>query len=159
MGESHATSDGIIHYGREGTLMFIVIAAPFWSDVAWKEFLEGSLAMEARMGGPALLVLSYLPDGVPTAAQRRASVEATRKSRLADRVAMLSDSAVTRGAFTAIQWMLGKQTGNRAFRPAEVDAALHWLAEGHPFDMAAARTRVDTLIRAAHAGAGRPLEQ
>jgi hypothetical protein len=157
MGESHATSDGMIHYGREGTLVLCATAASSMSDVAWREFLDGSVAMEQRMGGPARLVFSYMPEGVPTAAQRRLSVEATQKSRLADRVAMLSDSVVTRAAFTAIQWLLGQKTESKAFRPTEVNEALDWLALGHPLDVAAARARAKALIRAAHAAAGVPL--
>jgi hypothetical protein len=156
MGESHVTADGSIHYGREGTLVISVSAASEWSDTAWKEFLDGSIAMEPRMGGPALLVFSYIPHGIPTAGQRRLSVVATQKSRLADRVAMLSDSVLTRGGFTAIQWMLGKQTNHRAFRPVEVRPALNWLAEAHTFDVLAAKARIDAMIRTAYSALGRP---
>jgi hypothetical protein len=156
MGESHVTADGSIHYGREGTLVISVSAASEWSDVAWKEFLDGSIAMESRMGGPALLVFAYMPEGIPTAGQRRLSVDATQKSRLADRVAMLSDSVLTRGGFTAIQWVLGKQTNHRAFRPTEVKPALDWLAEAHAFDVIAAKRRIDAMIRTAYIASGRP---
>jgi hypothetical protein len=156
-GESHASADGIVQYGREGTLLVIAVAAPSWSDASWKEFLDGSLEIEARMGGPARLVLSYFLDGVPTASQRHLSVQTTKKSRLADRVALLSDSALTRGAFNAIQWVLGKQTNSQAFRPTEVRVALDWLSGAHPFDIPPALRRADALIRAAHASAGRPM--
>ena len=159
MGESHASADGIIHYGREGTLLFVVTAAPSWSDASWREMLDGSLAMETRMGSAALLVFSYCPEGLPTAVQRRMSVETTHKSRLADRVALLTDSAFVRGALTAIQWVLRKETNTKAYRPADVEAAIRWLALGHAIDVPAALRRADAMIRAAHVAAGRPLSR
>jgi hypothetical protein len=157
MGDSHASADGLLQYGREGTLLFLVSAASAWSDQSWTEMLEGTLAMERSMGSPALLVFTYFPDGMPTASQRRMSVETTQKSRLADRVAVLTDSAIVRGGFTAIQWVLGKQTDNKAFRPTEVQAAIAWLARRHSIDVPSSLRRADALIRAAHAAAGRPL--
>jgi hypothetical protein len=152
-----SSKDGVVQYGRQGTLLIIACAAKSWSDAAWTEFLEGTLALEAEMGGPALLVLTYFPDGNPTARQRRASVDVAKKSRLADRVALLSDSAIIRGAFTAIQWVLGKQTDQKAFRPSEVSEAIDWLAQAHAIDVIAARRQAKALIRAAHAAAGTPL--
>jgi hypothetical protein len=154
--ESHASVDGVVQYGRVGTLLVIAVAAPSWSDDSWQEFLDGSLEMEARMGGPARLVLSYFLNGVPTASQRHLSVQATKKSRLADRVALLSDSALTRGAFNAIQWVLGKETTSRAFGPTEVTVALEWLSMAHLFDLPAGLRLANSLIRAAHARANRP---
>jgi hypothetical protein len=134
MPEAHHSSDSLLHWGREGSLFIVACALPTWSDEAWKQTLAGSLDLERHLGGPATRVLSYFPDGTPSAAQRRMSVEATQKSRLADRVALLSDSALTRGAFTAIQWMLGQQTLHKAFTPRDVRPAIAWLAEGDAFD-------------------------
>jgi hypothetical protein len=156
MGESLQSADKVIHWGREGRLIAICSAATHWTDASWQEFLEGSVAMEARHDGPAHVTLCYFPVGNPTAGQRRMSAETTKKSRFANRVALLSDSAVTRAAFTAIQWVLGRQTEHKAFRPAEVLPALQWLAESVPFDVPAAEQRTRDMVRATHAAVGTP---
>jgi len=116
--------------------------------------LDGSLALEQQHGGPATLVLAYFAAGNPTATQRKMSADATQKSRLADRVALVTESVVIRGAFTAIQWILGKTTANKAFSPGDVRKAIAWLAEAQPVDADATYRLARQLIRAAHFQAG-----
>ena len=89
----------------------------------------------------------------PTAAQRK-QLEA-EEARFAfgnvERNAILSDSAVVRGAITAIQWLLRSKAQMKAFRVDHVTQALQWLHEREPFDLAEAETTARAVMAATNA--------
>nr|WP_206607121.1 hypothetical protein [Sandaracinus sp.] len=88
------------------------------SDEEWGEYVE---AVDAQGAAP-LAQLVHTQGGSPNAKQRGAFTK-----MLAGRtvpVAVLNDSALVRGAVTAIAWF---NPSLRAFKSADIDAALQYL--------------------------------
>jgi len=62
------------------------------------------------------------------------------------RVALVSDSALVRGAITAINWFTKKHVV--AFAPKDVSRALDWLAEDIRFDRKEADVTLGDIVEA-----------
>lgn len=102
-----------------------------------------------RDGGPFRVFLNVAGSFVPTMAQRRivASYGEAMGLDAIRRIAILTDSALARGALLVLTWLArSKSIETRGFRPSEARAALAWLEEVEPgLDLAGA---IDSVRRA-----------
>jgi hypothetical protein len=91
----------------------------------WDEFIAAwTVHGEAvRAAGRQPLSLNVTSGGAPNAAQRKA-MDATNKP-LRPKVAVLNDSALVRGAITALSWLGGAEV--RAFKLGDYDGACAFL--------------------------------
>ena len=116
------------------------------SDAVWNEWLA-SLQQDPD-GRLRLLVESH--GGGPNAKQRKQFVDAMRGRDL--RIAVLTDSPISRGMVTAVSW-LGQPL--RSFRVAQLAEAIAWLdltpSEGEQLRVELAKLRRQ-MPRAAAAG-------
>jgi hypothetical protein len=124
-------------------LMLVVHGDKPPSDAQWNAFVDcmHARAVETKRV-PHTLVLST--GGSPNARQRAISKE--RVSDLGDateRIAVLTSSAIVRGAVTALAWIV--RNNFRAFAPSEMRAALLYLGVDHPSD--AIRSELHTLAK------------
>lgn len=106
----------------------------------WKEYLLGGLRIARALGAPPLVSLASFAGAVPDASQRRMLAEHLVEHNLRPmvRAAVMTDSALIRGALTAFGWLVPKTT-LRAFQPQDLDLALTWLQKAASFDQALAR--------------------
>lgn len=105
------------------------------TDEEWQQYLLGGLRIAQALGAPPRVSLACFEGDIPDARQRRMLVEHLAEHRLPamERAAMITDSALVRGALTAFGWLVPKTT-LRAFRPVDLGAALDWLSQGAQFD-------------------------
>lgn len=112
------------------------------SDADWDAMLDSML--DGQKTSPMVRVLVSAEKGAPNAAQRK---------RLADRIgnrkqrgAVLTESAVVRGALTAIRWF-NPNINTQAFSPRAFDEAVDYLdvatAEGPKLRAAIDRLRAE----------------
>lgn len=110
-------------FGRVGPLLclcYLRHRGP--SDADWNVWLDRLRDTDFH----ALLISSPF-EGGPNSKQRRLVAEYWKGSgRLPPRVARLTASPITRGAFTALSWLI-PHLPMRAFGPAEIPEALAWL--------------------------------
>jgi len=110
-------------------------AAKALSDEDWREYLYGSLAVARELGHAPNSSLIAFAGAHPNAGQRRLSAEFMEHERVRpiERVAILTDSELLRGAMTAFGWLMPNMK-YRAFKPADSGVACAWLAEVSRFD-------------------------
>ena len=131
--------DGRYYYRQVKDLAVNLCAAKTLSDDDWREYLYGSLAVAHELGhGPCLSLIAFT-GAHPNAGQRRLSAKFMQdeKVRTIERVAILTESELLRGAMTAFGWLMPK-IKYRAFSPRDPAAACAWLLEMGQFDEAAA---------------------
>lgn len=115
-----------------------------------------------REGGPFTVFLNIAERFTPSANQRR--IVAAHGEAMAIpsvlRIAILTESALTRSALLVLTWLTRARTiETLGFRPSEVRPALAWLEAVEPIDVEAAvaaceRARVRFLRESAAAGRG-----
>jgi hypothetical protein len=109
----------------------ITVCAPgVFADDEWDAY--GDAAEQViREGTGMRTVLNLSPKHGPNAAQRRRLVQ-RKGARFHEivRIALISDSAMVRGAITAMQWLVGSPTQTKTYRPSEHLEAARWAAEG-----------------------------
>lgn len=110
------------------------------TDEDWKEYLLGGLRIARALGAPPVVSLASFTGAVPDAKQRRMLAEHLVEHNLRPMVsaAVITNSALVRGAVTAFGWLVPK-TSLRAFQPDDLDLALAWLHEAGSFDQSLAR--------------------
>jgi hypothetical protein len=131
---------GQYYYRQLGELALNLCIAREFSDAHWREYLEGSLSLSRKAGkGPKVSLASFV-NGHPNAVQRRYAADFIEREavRPIDRLAVLTDSDLLRGALTAMAWAMPKSR-LRAFKSTEHGAALTWLREIADFDEIRAR--------------------
>jgi hypothetical protein len=139
--------------GRVGPLA-LVVGGDSWDDAAWREHCELFAKMVEHFGA-ARLVFNLSPRRGPTSAQRRLlSLEYHTRNRIDEvrRFAMLTESALVRGALTALGWF-AQRTKTSAYPPAKAMEALAWLRQDTAFDVVEAVT----VFRELMTQAGHPL--
>ena len=103
--------------------LLIVVHAPINPDPGeWRALMEASRANAHRYGRCLVLAGSV----TLTAGQRAELADLVNAKGF--RVAVLIDSAVTRGMVTALGWVTGNKY--RAFGPRAIDDALGWIGGG-----------------------------
>ncbi len=134
----------------EQTLLSVTGPNPILDD-AFESYLE-QVAQSVTEHGPFHCFLSYSLTQGPSAKQRRMVQEREHRLQLKNmnRVALISQSTLVRGAITAAAWLIPGKRELRAFPAAEVDHALAWLAESDlALDPKHCKRVLATLIEAA----------
>jgi hypothetical protein len=126
---------GRYYYRQIKDLAVNLCAAKTLTDDEWREYLDGSLAVAHELGhGPSLSLIAFVGSH-PNAGQRRLSAKFMEDERVRpiERVAILTQSELLRGAMTAFGWLM-PNIKYRAFDPKDPAAACAWLLEMGEFD-------------------------
>jgi len=109
------------------------------TDEDWTAYLEGTLGIAKKFGVAANVSLLCCVHAFPNARQRQMASDfmITHYIREMERVAVVTESMVIRGAMTAFSWIMPK-VRVRAFDTNEVRDAFSWLREVGSFDPALA---------------------
>jgi hypothetical protein len=127
--------DGEYYYRQLGELAVNLCVAKEFTDADWKEYLEGSLAIARKLGKGPKVGLAAMINAHPNAGQRRFATDFLDREavRPIERLAVLTDSELLRGALTALAWAMPKSR-LRAFKGTDHSGALSWLREVAEFD-------------------------
>ena len=124
-----------MYFRQLDALTITVTTAREFDDGDWFAFLEDTLAVarELRVAAKVSMVCSVYAH--PNARQRKAMADFFARHRLEhlERIALVTDNVVIRGALTAFGWIVPKVRVN-GFRSAEAASGFHWLREAAPFD-------------------------
>lgn len=139
---------------HDGELMLCVCTSERWTDPMWREYLDLVVEYQTKFMVPRG-VLTFSPTQSPNATQRRIMADEYKDKTNTDRIARLvimSESTIVRGVITAMTWILpkGDRAQSNAFKPADFNQALSWLAEGVKFD----RARFEAVYREALSAVG-----
>jgi hypothetical protein len=126
----------IVH-ARLGKLSLNVFNLAQLTNEAWVTYLEGTLRVAD--GDFASVTLVHFVEASSTSAHRKLAADFLRSRGIPDleRIALMTDSDMLRGALTAYGWLQPKLV-HRAFAPPDYPRALAWLAEAAEFDRASA---------------------
>jgi hypothetical protein len=127
--------DGEYYYRQLGELAINLSVAKTMTDAGWKECLEGSLAISKTLGMGPKVSLAGFPHAPPNAVQRREATDFIAREAVEpiQRVALVSDNELLRGALIALSWAMPKAQ-LRAFKESDHAGALRWLREAAEFD-------------------------
>jgi hypothetical protein len=130
---------GEMYFRQLNELTVTVSVAETISDVDWTAYLEGTLAIAKGFGLAANVSLLCCMRAYPNARQRQMASDFMVRHYLRDmqRVAVITESMVVRGAMTAFSWIMPK-VRVRAFDSTETRNAFIWLREIGTFDEARA---------------------
>ena len=123
-------------YFRQLNELSITVCIPRTiTDEDWNAYLEGTLAIAKGFGLAANVSLLCCVKAYPNARQRQMASDFMKQHyiREMERVAVITESVVVRGAMTAFSWIMPK-VGVSAFDTTETRAALRWLREVGTFD-------------------------
>jgi hypothetical protein len=131
----HLFLDGAYYYRQIGELSVNLCVAKTISDAGWRDYLTGTLALSRKAGGGPKVSLAALLHVHPNAVQRRATSDFIEREgvRPIERIALLTDSQLLRGAMTAFGWAMPKSRF-RAFKGDDHRGGLAWLNEVASFD-------------------------
>ena len=130
---------GEMYFRQLHELTLTVSIAKTISDEDWAAYLEGTLAITKRCGLAANVSLLCCVHAFPNARQRQMASDFMNRhyTREMERVAVITESMVIRGAMTAFSWIMPKVRVH-AFDTNETRDALRWLREAGTFDEALA---------------------
>jgi hypothetical protein len=123
-------------YFRQLTELSVTVSsARTISDEDWNAYLEGTLAIAKGFGLAANVSLLCCVRAYPNARQRQMASDFMNRHyiREMERVAVITESVVVRGAMTAFSWIMPK-VRVRAFDTTETRDAFRWLREIGTFD-------------------------
>lgn len=128
-----------MYFRQMNELTVTVSIAKVITDEDWTAYLEGTLAIAKGFGLAANVSVMCCMNAFPNARQRQVASDFMKRHyiREMDRVAVITESVVIRGAMTAFSWIMPK-VRVRAFDTNEVRDALRWLREVGAFDEALA---------------------
>jgi hypothetical protein len=131
--------DGKMYFRQLDQLTINVSTVRLIDDNDWLTFLEDTLAISKHIGVLTKVSLICCVYAYPNARQRMAASNFLVRHRLEkmERLAVLTDSTLMRGAMTAFNWIMPK-VRTTAFRTAQTAAAFQWLHETGSFDQAQA---------------------
>lgn len=143
--------DGTYYYRHSGPLCVSLCVAKMISDVDWREYLEGTRVISRELGHPPRVGLVAFTGVHPNAVQRRMTAKflAEEQIRPLERLALLTDSDLLRGAMVAFGWAM-PNTRLRAFKNSDYSGAFRWLGEGAQFG----QEQAAEIWREAHAKLG-----
>ena len=111
----------------DGIMVQVVTGSP--NDEEWRKFLEFVKANKNTLRGAIVLV--YGDDGL-SATQRSELAEVIKVMRPGFRSAVLTDSHVTRGILTALNWLTKKQDDTKPFPLNGFEDAMAFLGASAP---------------------------
>lgn len=117
---------------EHGFMVHAVFDSP--SDGDWQKLLDYLLAHKDKLKGSMVFVHG---DGGLTAKQRSGLAEVIKVMRPGFRSAVMTNSRVTRGVLTALNWLTKKQDDSSAFPLSGFDEAAAFLNMGIPEKQAA----------------------
>ena len=105
------------------------------TDEGWDEYVINGYHITKKYGMPPKVSMAMFTEGFPSAYQRGKLATHLQKNKVPAlvRVAVLTDSALIRGAMTAFGWIMPR-TSMRAFEVLDVAGCLRWLQSGGTFD-------------------------
>jgi hypothetical protein len=131
----HLYFEGACYYRQIDALAMSLCVAKVIRDDAWDEYLIGGYDLTKKFGMPPKISMAMFTDAFPSAYQRGRLASHLKTHRVPPlvRVAVLTDSALIRGAMTAFGWIMPRTT-LRAFEVLDVGTCLKWLQDGGSFD-------------------------
>jgi hypothetical protein len=126
---------GNMYFRQLNELSVTVSTARTISDEDWNGYLEGTLAIAKGFGIAANVSLLCCVHAYPNARQRQVASDFMNRHYLREmeRVAVITESTVVRGAMMAFSWIMPK-VRVRAFDTTETRDAFRWLREVGAFD-------------------------
>lgn len=150
------TRGGEIAATMAGDLGVVFTRAAKVTDEAWSEYVELQIKLRRSNPAPEVYVLNFAPDVSLTGTQRRYFNHHSEQLRLdtIPKVALITNSTLTRGMFTAMGWLQRGPASLRAFAETETRAAMQWLADsGCSRSVAEMESMLNTVVRAAERAA------
>jgi hypothetical protein len=128
-----------MYFRQLNELTVTVSTAKTITDEDWTAYLEGTLAIAKGFGLAANVSLLCCMHAYPNARQRQMASDFMihHYIRQMERVAVITESVIIRGAMTAFSWIMPK-VRVRAFDTNQSRDALKWLREIGNFDEALA---------------------
>ena len=124
-----------MYFRQLDALAITVTTARNFDDAEWFAFLEDTLAIARELRVPTKVSMVCSVYAHPNAQQRRAMSDFFARHRLEklERIALVTDNVLIRGALIAFGWIVPKVRVN-AFRSEDAASAFRWLHEATPFD-------------------------
>jgi hypothetical protein len=131
----HVFFDGACYYRQIDTLAMSLCVAKDLTDEGWDDYINAGYYLSKKNGVPPKVSMAMFTEAFPSAMQRGKLAAHLKKNNVPKlvRVAVLTDSALIRGAMTAFGWIM-PNTSMRAFEVLDVGGCLKWLQLGAPFD-------------------------
>jgi len=128
-----------MYYRQLGELTLTVSRAKKIADEDWAQYLEGSLAITKKFRVAANVSLLCCVNAYPNARQRQVASDFMERNYLRemDRIAVITESTVIRGAMLAFSWIM-PQVRVSAFGSTDAEGAFRWLREVGTFNEAQA---------------------
>jgi hypothetical protein len=111
----------------DGIMVQVVSSSP--TDDEWRKLLDFMGVHKSALR--AVIVFVHANDGL-SAKQRSELAEVLKGMRRGFRTAVMTDSQVTRGILTALNWLTKKQDDSKTFAPDAFDDAMTFLGAGAP---------------------------
>jgi len=126
---------GACYYRQIDSLAMSLCVAEVITNEHWDEYVMAGYQLARKMGQPPQVSMAAFTHGFPSAYQRGKLATHLKKFGVPPllRVAVLTDSALIRGAMTAFGWIMPSTT-LRAFEVLDISGCLKWLQQAAPFD-------------------------
>ena len=126
---------GELYFRQLDELTITVSIAKKIADEDWTAYLEGTLALTRKVGLAANVSLICCVHAYPNARQRQVASDFMIKNymREMERVAVITESTIVRGAMIAFSWIMPKLRVS-AFGSDEPERAFEWLQQAGKFD-------------------------
>ncbi len=131
----HLFVGGECYYRQIDSLAMSLCVAKKMTDEQWDEYVLGGYELTRKHGQFPKVSMAAFTNAFPSAFQRGRLAGHLKKHGIPPllRVAVLTDSALIRGAMTAFGWIMPRTT-MRAFEVLDIGGCLKWLHEGAVFD-------------------------
>ncbi len=131
----HLFFGGKCYYRQIDGIAMSLCVADELSDEGWDEYVVAGYNITKKYGMPPKVSMAMFTEAFPSAYQRGRLASYLKKHGVPplQRVAVLTDSALIRGAMTAFGWIMPRTT-LRAFEVLDVTGCLEWLHGGGEFD-------------------------
>ncbi|HMI85540.1 MAG TPA: hypothetical protein VK550_15695 [Polyangiaceae bacterium] len=132
---------GNFYYRQLDDLALNLCVAKTITDADWLDFLENTLHLARQIGRMPKVTLATFIHTYPDAKQRRETRDylAAQGVKPIDRLGLLSDNPLVRGAIVAFSWVI-PDAKVLAFGSRDIGTCLEWLHEVAIFDQQRAST-------------------
>jgi len=133
--------NGKLYYRQIEDLALNICVAKTITDAGWLDFLESTLRLARQIGRMPKVTMAAFSHTYPDAKQRRQTRDflASQSVKPIDRLGLLSDNPLVRGAIVAFSWVV-PNANVLAFGSRDVATCLTWLHEVAIFDERRAST-------------------
>ena len=134
-------SGGSLYYRQVDDLALTISVSKTITDAGWLEFLETTLRLAKKIGRMPKVTMASFTSTYPDAKQRKMTRDflASQGVKPIDRLGLLSDNPLVRGAIVAFSWVV-PNANVLAFGSRDVATCLTWLHEVAIFDEKRAST-------------------